>query len=105
MNRLIDEIVRVGFVTACLRAEAPHKRPPSPVNATTEGVVRAPSAFVMTVGIGYAVPNVGTLFRLRLAAIVPLCILAGGSQLPAYVSGMRKVVGRSLDRFVLRRRK
>ena len=81
-----------GFVNGCR-----HAWPMS--------VLLALFAFVMTVGIGYAVPNVGTLFRLRLAAIVPLCILAGGSQLPAYVSGMRKVVGRSLDRFVLRRRK
>ena len=50
MKRLIEKMVFVGFVTCCLRAGAPTSRWPSFVNATTDGVVRPPSAFGMTVG-------------------------------------------------------
>ena len=50
MKRLIEEIVFWGFVTCCRRAGAPTSRWPSFVNATTDGVVRPPSAFGMTVG-------------------------------------------------------
>ena len=51
MKRLIEKIVLVGFVTCCRRAGAPTSRWPSFVNATTDGVVRPPSAFGMTVGL------------------------------------------------------
>jgi hypothetical protein len=37
-------------VTACRRATLPTRRCPSFVNATTDGVVREPSAFGMTTG-------------------------------------------------------
>src|ERR671935_1378528 len=50
MNRLIEKIVLPGFVTCCRFAGAPTRRWPSLVNATTDGVVRPPSAFGMTVG-------------------------------------------------------
>src|SRR6266852_2940883 len=50
MKRLIEKIVFSGFVTCCRRAGAPTSRWPSLVNATTDGVVRPPSAFVITVG-------------------------------------------------------
>ena len=50
MKRLIEKIVFWGFVTCCRRAGAPTSRWPSFVNATTEGVVRPPSAFGITVG-------------------------------------------------------
>ena len=50
MKRLIEKMVFVGFVTCCRRAGAPTSRCPSFVNATTDGVVRPPSAFGMTVG-------------------------------------------------------
>src|SRR5919197_4882068 len=50
MNRLIEKIVLCGFVTCWRFAGAPTSRWPSFVNATTEGVVRPPSAFGMTVG-------------------------------------------------------
>ena len=50
MNRLIENTVFVGFVTACRLAGAPTSRWPSFVNATTDGVVRPPSAFGITVG-------------------------------------------------------
>jgi hypothetical protein len=50
MKRLIEKIVFSGFVTCWRRAGAPTSRWPSFVNATTDGVVRPPSAFGMTVG-------------------------------------------------------
>ena len=49
MKRLIEKMVFSGFVTCWRRAGAPTSRWPSFVNATTEGVVRPPSAFGMTV--------------------------------------------------------
>src|SRR5712692_11696768 len=39
-----------GFTAACLRASVPTSLSPVFVNATTEGVVREPSAFGMTTG-------------------------------------------------------
>src|ERR1700676_2805876 len=50
MKRLIEKIVFCGLVTAWRLATVPTRRSPDAVNATTEGVVRAPSAFSMTVG-------------------------------------------------------
>ena len=47
MKRLIEKIVFVGFVTCCRRAGAPTSRWSSFVNATTDGVVRPPSAFAI----------------------------------------------------------
>ncbi len=49
-KRLIEKIVFSGLVTCCRRAGAPTRRCPSFVNATTDGVVRPPSAFGITVG-------------------------------------------------------
>src|SRR6187549_2945602 len=50
MKRLIEKTVFSGFVTACRLATVPTRRSPPLVNATTDGVVRPPSAFSMTVG-------------------------------------------------------
>src|SRR6266576_3424462 len=50
MKRLIEKIVFCGLVTCCRRAGAPTSRWPSFVNATTDGVVRPPSAFGITTG-------------------------------------------------------
>src|SRR6266508_4096620 len=50
MKRLIEKIVFWGFVTCWRFAGGPTSRWPSFVNATTDGVVRPPSAFGMTVG-------------------------------------------------------
>ncbi len=43
--------VRSGFVTAWRLAGWPTRRSPSSVNATIEGVVRAPSEFSITLGV------------------------------------------------------
>src|SRR3712207_3568816 len=50
MKRLIEKTVLVGLVTAWRLATVPTRRSPEVANATTEGVVRPPSAFSMTVG-------------------------------------------------------
>ncbi len=42
--------VRSGLVTACRLAGWPTRRSPSSVNATIDGVVRAPSEFSITLG-------------------------------------------------------
>src|SRR4051794_41056471 len=50
MKRLIEKIVLVGLVTAWRLATVPTRRSPLCANATTDGVVRPPSAFSITVG-------------------------------------------------------
>src|SRR5215217_8191209 len=50
MKRLIEKTVLVGLVTAWRLATVPTRRSPDWVKATTDGVVRPPSAFSMTVG-------------------------------------------------------
>src|SRR5205085_12431694 len=50
MKRLIEKTVFCGFVTACRFAAWPTSRSPLFVNATTDGVVRAPSEFSKTTG-------------------------------------------------------
>src|SRR5438270_12646644 len=50
MKRLIEKMMFCGFVTACRFAAWPTSRSPFLVNATTEGVVRAPSLFSRTTG-------------------------------------------------------
>src|SRR5579884_490574 len=50
MKRLIEKTVFCGLVTAWRLATVPTSRSPDCVNATTDGVVRPPSAFSMTVG-------------------------------------------------------
>ena len=51
MNRLIEKMVFSGFVTAWRFATWPRRRSPDFVNATTDGVTRFPSGFVMTTGL------------------------------------------------------
>ena len=50
MKRFTEKIVFSGFVTAWRFAAWPTTRSPLFVNATTEGVVRAPSEFSSTTG-------------------------------------------------------
>src|SRR5688500_12298882 len=50
MKRLIEKTVFSGFITAWRLATVPTRRSPESVNATTDGVVRPPSAFSSTVG-------------------------------------------------------
>src|SRR4051794_17581788 len=50
MKRLTEKTVFCGLVTAWRLATVPTRRSPDWANATTDGVVRAPSAFSITVG-------------------------------------------------------
>ena len=50
MNRLIENTVFSGFVTACRLATWPTSRSPDLVKPTTDGVIRLPSGLVMTTG-------------------------------------------------------
>src|SRR6266550_902647 len=50
MKRLMEKIVFSGFVTCWRLAGTPTSRSPPCVKATTDGVVRPPSRFGMTVG-------------------------------------------------------
>src|SRR6516162_8331812 len=50
MWRLTERIVRSGLVMACRLATSPTKTSPALLNATTDGVVRLPSALGMTTG-------------------------------------------------------
>ena len=50
MNLLMDEIVLVGLVIACLLAGSPTLRSPLSTKATMEGVVRLPSLLGITTG-------------------------------------------------------
>src|SRR3954452_22088450 len=51
MRRFTAKTVLSGLVTAWRLAGWPTRRSPSFVKATTDGVVRAPSAFSMTLGL------------------------------------------------------
>src|SRR5712671_4891369 len=50
MKRLIEKTVFWGLVTAWRLATVPTRRSPEGAKATTDGVVRPPSAFSITVG-------------------------------------------------------
>src|SRR6266850_7209183 len=72
MNRLIEKIVFSGLVTAWRFATWPTSRLPSFVNATTEGVVRPPSEFVMTVG---SPPSMTATTELVVPKSIPIILL------------------------------
>src|SRR5205085_3854228 len=69
MKRLIEKIVFSGFVTCCRFAGAPTSRWPSFVNATTDGVVRPPSAFGITVG---SPPSITAMQELVVPRSIPI---------------------------------
>src|SRR5437762_11072016 len=82
MNRLIENTVFSGLTAACRRASWPTRRSPDLVKATTEGVVRPPSAFGITTGsptsmtatTEFVVPR---SMPMTLSAIAPLRIEKG----------------------------
>lgn len=55
ISRLMEEMVRLALVTAWRLAAAPTMRSPSLVKATTDGVVRPPSALGMTTGSPFSI--------------------------------------------------
>ena len=76
MKRLIEKTVFCGLVTAWRLATVPTSRSPDWVNATTDGVVRPPSAFSMTVGSPPSSTAMHEFVVPRSIPIVfPMCVL------------------------------
>src|SRR3954453_13396322 len=69
MKRLIEKIVFSGFITAWRLATVPTSRSPLSVNATTDGVVRPPSAFSKTVG---SPPSITATHELVVPRSIPI---------------------------------
>src|SRR5207249_10030758 len=69
MKRLIENTVFCGFVTCWRFAGAPTSRWLSFVNATTDGVVRPPSAFGITVG---SPPSITAMHELVVPRSIPI---------------------------------
>src|SRR6478609_4136442 len=74
MNRLAEEIVPLAFNTACRRAIWPTSRSPESVKATTDGVVREPSALGMTVGWP---PSMAAMTELVVPRSMPTALAIG----------------------------
>src|SRR5687767_8693462 len=72
MKRLIELIVLVGFVTAWRFAAWPTRRSPDFVKATTDGVVRMPSVFAITVG---CVPSMTATHEFVVPKSMPIILL------------------------------
>ncbi|EAP88521.1 hypothetical protein CA2559_07160 [Croceibacter atlanticus HTCC2559] len=72
IKRLIEETVFVGLVTACLFAGSPTLISPPSTKAMTEGVVRLPSAFGITVG---SLPSITATQLLVVPKSIPIILL------------------------------
>src|ERR1700687_1146234 len=71
-SRLIAKNVFSGLVTAWRFAAWPTRRSPDSVNATIEGVVRAPSAFSMTLAVE---PSITATQELVVPRSIPMTLL------------------------------
>src|SRR4029077_9845562 len=72
MRRLTAKIVRSGLVTAWRLAAWPTRRSPASVNATIDGVVRAPSLFSMTLAL---LPSITATHELVVPRSIPITLL------------------------------
>src|SRR6059058_3017793 len=95
MKRLIENTVFVGLVTACRLATWPTSRSPSLVNATTDGVVRPPSALGMTTG---SPPSMTATTELVVPRSMPMIFEATG-ELLNWVNGQRSTVNGWVQRW------
>src|SRR5256885_16060719 len=94
MNRLIEYTVFSGLTAAWRRASWPTRRSPDLVKATTDGVVRPPSAFGMTTGspasmtattelvVPRSMPTVFAIFDYSFSFGVPADMFAPGKAGP-----------------------
>ena len=78
MNRLMEKTVFSGFVTAWRLATCPTSRSPPLVNATTDGVVRPPSALGMTTGPS---PSMTATTEFVVPRSIPMILLNRASHL------------------------
>ena len=69
---MIEEIVLVGLVTACLFAGSPTLISPPSTNAITEGVVLLPSALGITTG---SLPSITATQELVVPKSIPMILL------------------------------
>src|SRR3954468_24305456 len=76
IRRLMANRVLVGLVTPWRRAGWPTRRSPSSRKATTDGVVRAPSAFSITFGV---LPSMMATHELVVPRSIPMILLILGS--------------------------
>src|SRR5689334_1453659 len=74
IRRLMAKKVYSGLVTACRLAGWPTRRSPSGAKATMDGVVRAPSAFSMTLG---AEPSITATQELVVPRSMPITLAMG----------------------------
>ncbi len=72
MKRLIEKTVFLGLVTDCRLATWPTRRSPLLVKATTEGVVRFPSALGITFG---SPPSMTATTLLVVPRSIPMILL------------------------------
>src|SRR5260370_5109576 len=72
IRRLIAKNVFSGLVTAWRFAAWPTRRSPDSVNATIEGVVRAPSVFSMTLALA---PSITATHELVVPRSIPMTLL------------------------------
>src|SRR3954447_1313884 len=98
MKRLIEKTVFSGLVTACRLATVPTRRSPDLAKATTDGVVRPPSAFSMTVG---SPPSSTAMHEFVVPRSMPMVLpirllLAGEKRFP--VERLRQPSGKNLSR-------
>src|SRR3712207_6511125 len=85
MWRLTDRMVRSTLVTAWFFADCPTRTSPFLANATTEGVVREPSEFAMTVG---SPPSRTVTTELVVPRSMPTArAMGGGLSLPVCFGG------------------
>ena len=100
IRRFTAKIVLPGFVTACRLATWPTSFSPCSVNATIDGVVRAPSEFAMTCG---ASPSMIATHEFVVPRSMPITLLIAAAPPPA-LSERRRLVHR-LGFVGLRRRR
>src|SRR5215467_14530800 len=80
-------MVPFGFKIACRRASCPTRRSPASVNATTDGVVRDPSALGITVGFPASVAAITEL-------VVPRSIPTATAMTTSHHRYLRPALGR-----------
>src|SRR5215213_2997189 len=89
MKRLMEKTVLVGLVTAWRLATVPTRRSPDWVKATTDRVVRPPSAFSMTAG---SPPSRTAIHELVVPRSIPMVLaILGGSSASGTEQNLRQV--------------